>query len=416
MEQVKVIMLFLVFWVGVVVYGIDSEATGSGDIDLNVEIEHKLKLLNKPAVKSIWSEDGDVFDCIDVHNQPAFDLPTLKNHKIQMKPSFKLPQESSNVKGGMPSLLASQTWRKNGSCPIGTVPIRRVRKQDLLRATSVGEFGKKYLPSNSPPREQVVVINNTQVKVPVMDNYSQAIILTMAYNYIGAEGDINVWNPRVDLDSDFTTAQIWLSHGYEFVEAGWMVNPKLYGDRQTRLFVHWTVDANQGKGCFDLTCPGFVQTSHDVGVGSAITPISSTSGDQYEITVSINWDPQTTNWWVAVNNYAFGYFPGELFNLLRHSATIVRWGGEVYSPQVKGNTPHTGTAMGSGQYSDTLAGNACYINKIRETGWNMQKKYPEWVAVWSDEEYCYNGNNFREGIVGEPTFYFGGPGQGRYCP
>lgn len=55
----------------------------------------------------------------------------------------------------------------------------------------------------------------------------QAILLTVGYNYIGASGDINVWNPSVDLPDDFTTAQIWLLGGpgnkYESVEAGWMV-------------------------------------------------------------------------------------------------------------------------------------------------------------------------------------------------
>lgn len=50
----------------------------------------------------------------------------------------------------------------------------------------------------------------------------------MGYNYIGAQADINVWNPKVDLPDDFTTAQIWLKAGngldFESVEAGWMVS------------------------------------------------------------------------------------------------------------------------------------------------------------------------------------------------
>jgi len=55
----------------------------------------------------------------------------------------------------------------------------------------------------------------------------QAILLTAGYHYIGASGDINVWNPNVDLPDDFTTAQIWLLAGpgnkFESVESGWMV-------------------------------------------------------------------------------------------------------------------------------------------------------------------------------------------------
>lgn len=30
------------------------------------------------------SEDGDIIDCIDIYKQPAFDHPSLKDHKIQV--------------------------------------------------------------------------------------------------------------------------------------------------------------------------------------------------------------------------------------------------------------------------------------------------------------------------------------------
>lgn len=52
-----------------------------------------------------------------------------------------------------------------------------------------------------------------------------SILLTYGYNYIGASGDINVWNPKVDLKGDYTTGQIWLlaGDGEESIEAGWIV-------------------------------------------------------------------------------------------------------------------------------------------------------------------------------------------------
>lgn len=50
----------------------------------------------------------------------------------------------------------------------------------------------------------------------------------MGYNYIGAQADINLWNPHVDLPDDFTTAQMWLKAGggpdFESVESGWVVS------------------------------------------------------------------------------------------------------------------------------------------------------------------------------------------------
>ncbi|KAG7037734.1 hypothetical protein SDJN02_01364, partial [Cucurbita argyrosperma subsp. argyrosperma] len=37
-----------------------------------------------------------------------------------------------------------EIWQKSGRCPKGTIPIRRVRKEDLLRANSFKNFGKKF--------------------------------------------------------------------------------------------------------------------------------------------------------------------------------------------------------------------------------------------------------------------------------
>jgi len=28
---------------------------------------------------------GDIVDCVDINNQPAFDHPLLKNHKLQVR-------------------------------------------------------------------------------------------------------------------------------------------------------------------------------------------------------------------------------------------------------------------------------------------------------------------------------------------
>lgn len=57
-----------------------------------------------------------------------------------------------------------------------------------------------------------------------------AHLATTGNNYIGAQADINIWNPKIDLPDDFTTAQMWLkaASGFDFesVEAGWMVRSR----------------------------------------------------------------------------------------------------------------------------------------------------------------------------------------------
>lgn len=117
-------------------------------------------------------------------------------------------------------------------------------------------------------------------------------------------------------------------------------------------------------------------------------------------------------------NVPVGYFPGELFYYLtRGAATLVEWGGEVFSSKVKQNHPHTATGMGSGDFASGKLGNACYVKQVRIIDYSKQLKYPEWVGTYSDEEYCYSALNYALSLAQEPVFYFGGPGRNPpYCP
>ncbi|KAJ8622111.1 hypothetical protein MRB53_030640 [Persea americana] len=77
------------------------------------------------------SEDGDIIDCVDIYKQPALDNPLLKNHTIQMIPNYvkgKTKESSSQF------LQIQLLWKKCGTCPEGTVPIRRMLEGDLLRS------------------------------------------------------------------------------------------------------------------------------------------------------------------------------------------------------------------------------------------------------------------------------------------
>ncbi|PNY14616.1 hypothetical protein L195_g011300 [Trifolium pratense] len=218
MEKFKSATLFL--WVFFALCTLNIEARTSSTLER--EIEAKLKLLNKPAVKSIKSEDGDIFDCVDIYKQPAFDHPALQNHRIQRIPDFLLESQNSNTVGTFnASSEVFQTWQKSGSCPDGTVPIRRIQKEDLLRAASLDRFGQK-------PQESSVNSTHTNSDFVHLKDRSDAYLQAYGYNFIGAEANINVWNPRVDKPEDFTTAQLWLkaTHGdnLESVEAGWMVS------------------------------------------------------------------------------------------------------------------------------------------------------------------------------------------------
>ncbi|KAL5728925.1 hypothetical protein ACHQM5_001948 [Ranunculus cassubicifolius] len=374
------------------------------------EVHRRLKMLNKTPVKTIKSEDGEVIDCVDIYKQPAFDHPALKNHTIQMNPSStNLANTTMEPTTKSATTIIPQAWHKHGTCPQGTIPIRRIQMADLLRAPSLDTYGRKN------PSIPDTNANSTKFS----RNNILSYLLTTGYSYIGAKAEINLWNPSLESDDEYSSGQIWLRNGppqsYESVEAGWVVNPKVYGDRKTRFFAYWTADSSKTTGCYDLTCQGFIQTNHDVALGAYFTPTSQERSYQYQISISLHLDPITGNWWLQFGDKDLGYWPGELFSTLRRCASYVMFGGEVYSPNVR-KTPHTTAHMGSGDWAEGLWSQACFIRQIRIMDYSRSWKFPEWTTKMADEYYCYNNRYHRDNIFSEPYFYFGGPGQNMQCP
>lgn len=48
-----------------------------------------------------------------------------------------------SLKNEKQSSMVTQLWTTKGRCPKNTVPIRRTRREDILRAESIERFGKK---------------------------------------------------------------------------------------------------------------------------------------------------------------------------------------------------------------------------------------------------------------------------------
>ncbi|KAI3525670.1 hypothetical protein L1887_04648 [Cichorium endivia] len=340
----------------------------------------KTRIRKSHPIKTIrvWVINGDIIDCVDIYKQPAFDHPALKNHIIQMK-SNHLHQETD--KKGTASKVPSQVWQQYGSCPNGTIPIRRTSNNR---------------PTNTYPR-----------KVIITPHHSFSVVLTEGFSYSGAKANIKVWKPYVESANDYSSSKVMLRNGplqtFDNAEAGWAVNPKVYHDNNTRLFAYWTVDGMQKTGCFDLTCPGFVQTSREVVLGGDISDLYGS-----EITIQISKDPYTSNWFLKYNNKEVGYWPGDIFPILRHQANLVQWGGEVSSPKV-GTYPHTATGMGSGKFSDVIFGSSGTIKGILIEENSHPLKRPENLFPSSDEWDCYDAYLQKE-YVPEPVFFYGGPG------
>lgn len=61
-----------------------------------------------------------------------------------MKPSVEFGTTKTTIpNNGSSEPITSQIWSKSGNCPIGTIPVRRVSREDISRASSLSHFGRK---------------------------------------------------------------------------------------------------------------------------------------------------------------------------------------------------------------------------------------------------------------------------------
>ncbi|WOL15219.1 hypothetical protein Cni_G24000 [Canna indica] len=384
------------------------------------QVQRHLRRLNKQPVKSIQSPDGDIIDCVHISHQPAFDHPFLKNHTIQVKPAFypaglqfddrKLA--SKKKKKSAAAAAAAQLWHKNGRCPENTIPIRRTKKEDVLRASSAKRYGRKKHKS---------IANPLSVEPDILNEsgHQHAIAYVEGDTYYGAKATINVWEPRIQQANEFSLSQLWIlggSFGQDLnsIEAGWQVSPDLYGDNNTRLFTYWTSDSYEATGCYNLLCSGFIQVNSEIAMGATIYPISRYGSSQYDISLLVWKDPKEGHWWMQFgNDYVLGYWPSFLFSYLSDSASMIEWGGEVVNSEPDGE--HTSTAMGSGHFPGEGFGKASYFRNIQVVDESNNLRAPSGVGTFTEQPSCYDVETGDGGHWGR-YFYFGGPGRSSNCP
>ncbi|KAJ8644954.1 hypothetical protein MRB53_006702 [Persea americana] len=254
------------------------------------------------------SEDGDIIDCIDIYKQPAFDHPLLKNHTIQMRPSNYNSEKISPLKP------LEQLWHQSGSCREGTVPIRRTGKADLLRAGSLTYGMKAHSYQKESARMRLTGINH------------------------GAAAYIGVWNIYVAPDETNISSIFVARQGkLDLLNSGWI---------------------SESGGCFDMMCPGFVQTNNQIALGAVLTPLSVYNGPQRFIHVKIHMDLKNDHWWLDINSITIGYWPSRLLYNMVYDADLLLWGGQVHNTVPGGR--HTSTQM---DHADLHAISVCPRSK-----------------------------------------------------
>ncbi|KAG6477505.1 hypothetical protein ZIOFF_066772 [Zingiber officinale] len=411
-------------------------------------------------------DGGDLIDCVPSHLQPAFDHPKLRGQKPLDPPErlaggFNVSSTVNEV-----SLIAFGFE----SCPPGTVPIRRTTQEDILRASSIRQFGKKPVRRDSTGSD-----------------HEHAVGYVMGNRYYGAKASLSVWAPAVTSVSEFSLSQIWLISGsfgddLNTIEAGWQVNPQLHGDGRPRFFTYWTT------GCYNLLCSGFVQTSNKIALGAAISPTSALNGVQFDIDLLI-WkghlmkrfslrvigmvsnstfiflygkvkvtlrngfarysivakgvirhptrsnstliflygrndvqfdidlliwkDPKHGHWWLELgSSLVVGYWPAFLFSHLAEHANMVQFGGETVNTRSLGL--HTSTQMGSGHFAEEGFRRASYFRNLQLVDWDNNLIPLSNLRLLADHPNCYSIRGGANGAWGS-YFYYGGPGGNMRC-
>ncbi|KAJ0099150.1 hypothetical protein Patl1_22184 [Pistacia atlantica] len=398
------VMLRRKIWLSIVVVSIISAGVEGRTLlskeEEDEEIEQQLKALNKPALKTIKTEHGDIIDCVDIYKQPAFDHPLLKNHTIQMEPS-SFPEELKRQGTPLSSSNFMKMKLRGTSCPRGTVPIPRIQKEDLIRLKSLSQRKEAYFNSNNDDSSTQIADCNIQAH----PNKS----------FSGGSALFSVYNPILTSKDDYSATTLWVQNfndeQYNSIEVGWTVDPVLYGDSITRLYTRWTADSGRRArtGCYNILCPGFVQVG-PYPVSQVLLPIIHDPHGGSVLDVVVFKDIKTKNWWFArpESKTAIGYWPASLFNIMKDEAHRIAWGGQTYSPKDDG-----GVEMGSGLFLSKQELKTCFAAKLQfvdETNHYMNPS-PYKVETYTSNPNCY-GVEYR-GYTGpalEFDVLFGGPG------
>uniref|UniRef100_A0A0D3A5J0 Neprosin PEP catalytic domain-containing protein n=2 Tax=Brassica oleracea var. oleracea TaxID=109376 RepID=A0A0D3A5J0_BRAOL len=235
---------------------------------------------------------------------------------------------------------------------------------------------------------------------PLLKNHTiQFAVAEYRHQVFGAKVNFSIWEPEVS-PTQFSSASMLIAQGsteqFQSIRAGWIVYQWL-NQNHSRLYTYWTADGFIKTGCYNILCPGFVQVSARIPFGILFGPVSVYDGPQYEVGIRIYKDGNTGDWWLVVYDENVGYWPNSLFTKagLGHGASLVAYGGEVYSP-VKEKSP----SMGSAHFPSEGYLKAAYVTNFEVVEGSVATKPLFPVTLFSSTpNFWYN------------AIFFGGPGK-----
>ncbi|XP_075107076.1 protein neprosin-like [Nicotiana tabacum] len=387
-QKVKRQTLLVLYFLLLSYNGVQGETKRYSELE-DLELEKQLKLLNKLAVKTIKTTYGDLYDCVNFYKQPAFDHPMLQNHNFhhEMKPTLHRLKQNS---GTSTTSGLSTIWLNDEGCPVGTVPIKRNDKDDLIR--------QRHIP---PPEDITFDVQLAIVAIARTQNNPNN-------KFGGATMAASLWNPHVE-GQQHSACRLKIQKGSDIVQVGWRVDPTLYGDTKTRLFIHFQAG---NIHCFNILCPGFVLVNTKIPIDKVYDNISQIGEDSWEDTMSIDRDLVNGNWWLLLEeNYTqIGFWPQRIFTDLKSFATNVEWGGVVYSS----SSVH-GPPMGSGLFPIGNTGHEAYCRKITVLNDKGETIDEDKTTAYADNPNLYKVVDIPHWQAAERQHFvlYGGPGENR---
>ncbi|KAF3507286.1 hypothetical protein F2Q69_00004245, partial [Brassica cretica] len=357
-------------------------------------------------VLTIMSPDGDIVDCININDQPAFDHPLLRNHTVLEAPAY-LPDIDDT---------SWQVWHGNGTeCPKRTIPVRQLNRttgsQPGQEATLGHEIGanirhKQHIMSLSSPRNSTPIVLRSEMKLWELESTSTGLTpgietateaaLTIRRKQTEVEGIVNAEvrsggsgsggsgeetpvtaavireqrslklnlyaigaldsppGPPSKIYGAKATFNVWrpkVEQATEFSLAQiWIISGSYDNNTLNSIEAGWQTDAYTSTMCYNLRCPGFVKTSRTVLIEGAISPASTIGGLQTELTIQV-WKRGDHGGWELVSAMGPSSGRSDIGRSRSSAGSLITQrtfsgGGEIVDIRASGR--HTTTEMGSG--------------------------------------------------------------------
>ncbi|XP_059277726.1 protein neprosin-like [Lycium ferocissimum] len=322
-----------------------------------------------------------------------------------MKPTLARPKQNSSTSE---TNWSSRIWSKDGGCPFGTVPIKIITKEDLVRQR------------NMPPPEDVIIdteltntINNksdSKGRYISSPAYKLAIvrILENRNNKFGGAGmATSLYNPHVK-GQQHSACRLKIQKGSDILQVGWRVDPTLYRDNKTRLFIHFQAG---NKHCFNVLCPGFVLVNNEIPIDMAFDKISRRGERRtWEFRMFIDRDLVNGNWWLllAKRYVKIGFWPQRIFTSLASFANNIEWGGVAYSPPGVPKPP-----MGSSFFPIAQSNYDAYCRGLSVLNDKGATINVDETTIYVDDPKLYQVLDYPHAAPGkfQHWVFYGGPGE-----